>query len=76
MCVQQVSVCTPSVAHTEVATTWVRTPVGTTSTTENQKNSSLHDHLERTSSDFLYVLFDFYHQDFVHFFAIQQSSDV
>ena len=26
MCVQQVSVCTPPVAHTVVATTWVRNP--------------------------------------------------
>ena len=30
MCVQQVRVCTPTVAHTEVATTWVRTPVSST----------------------------------------------
>ena len=30
MCVQQVSVCNPSVAHTVIATTWVRTPVSTT----------------------------------------------
>ena len=56
MCVQLVRVCTPSVAHTVDATTWVRTPVGTTPTTKNQrkkKTSSFHYHLEGIPSDFL-----------------------
>ena len=59
MCLQQVSVYTP-VAHTVVASTWVRTPVSTTLLLKNRtkKNSSLHDHLEKTSSDFLHVVFD------------------
>ena len=40
------------------------------------KNSSLHYHLERTPSDFLYVLSDFSHQYMVHQFAFHQSLDV
>ena len=40
------------------------------------KNSSLHDLLEITPSDFFYVLFAFTHPDSVHYFAFHQSSDV
>ena len=39
MCVQQKSVCTPPVAHTIVATTWVRTSVGTTPTGKKSKKN-------------------------------------
>ena len=69
MYVQQVSVCTLPVAHTVVATTWVRTTVGTTPAARKSKKtekSSLHDHFERKPSDFLHVLFDLSHQDLVH----------
>ena len=42
MCVQQVSVCTPPVVHTVVATTCVRNPKKTLS--RKNQHSSLHDH--------------------------------
>ena len=44
MCVQQVSVLTSTVAHTVVATTWVRNP---SQKKKKKQNSSLHDHLEK-----------------------------
>ena len=39
MCVQQVSVCPLTVAHTVVATTWVRTPVSTTPLLRNSQQT-------------------------------------
>ena len=51
MCVRQVSVCTPPVVHTVVATTCVRNPKKTLSRKKNneRKNEhlSLHDHLDK-----------------------------
>ena len=42
-------------AHTVVATTWVRTPMSTTSTTKISKKT-LHHHLDRKPSNFLIFL--------------------
>ena len=46
-------------------------PRGTTPTTKRKNH-----HTITILSDFLYVIFDFSHQDFVHQFAFHQSSDV
>ena len=69
VCEQHVSVCTPVVAHKVAVSTWVWnfTP---------WRNSSLHDHLGRTPSDFLLGPFDLSHQDLIHKFAFHQVSDV
>ena len=47
-------------------------PRGTTPTTKRTKNH----HTITILSDFLHVIFDFSHQDFVHQFPFHQSSDV
>ena len=71
------SVFTPPVAHTVVATTWVRTPVGTTPTSKSKKKKKHHS--MTTLREYIQTSFKFFfdlsHQDLVHLFAFHQSSD-